>query len=447
MKFVTTNSKPKITIVGLGYVGLPLSLALARSKKYEVVGYDIDVRKLEILKSGKNPLKDESATFLDGFIKDVTYTTPNEIDIIKNSKFFIITVPTPVNEDFEPDYSCVTGAGEAIAPYIAKGSYVILESTVNPGTCDEILAPVLEKGSGLKVGKDFSLSHCPERINPGDSNWSVLNIPRNVGSENPKDNKVVADFYRSFIDAHINEVSSLKVAEATKIVENSFRDVNIAFVNELAMSFDKLGIDVLEVIKGSSNKPFGFMPHFPGAGVGGHCIPVDPYYLIKRAALNGFDHKFLKMAREINNGMPEYTVKLLENGVKEAFGDKDLKDVKVGVLGLSYKANIGDVRESPAVHVYGILKEKGHPVKYFDPYISSYKDLESAESLEDLLVWADALVLVTVHKEFNALLGVLKEHSNVRVLVDGRNAFKASDFPDSLVYRGIGTNGNAGLFE
>jgi len=443
---MTTNSKPKVTVIGLGYVGLPLVLALARSRKYDVHGYDIDDAKLDSLKEGINPLKDESATFLDGFIKDVTYFGSDEIDNLKNTKFFLITVPTPIKDDNEPDYSCVTSAGEAIAPYIEKGSYVVLESTVNPGTCDEILTPVLEKGSGLKVGKDFSLSHCPERINPGDTKWNILNIPRNVGSCSEEDNKVVADFYRSFLEGAVNEVSSLKFAEATKIVENTFRDVNIAFVNELAMSFDKLGIDVLEVIKGSSNKPFGFLPHFPGAGVGGHCIPVDPYFLIKRAALNGFDHKFLKTAREINNGMPAYTVKLLENGVGEAFDSKDSKSINVGVLGLSYKANIGDVRESPAIEIYNLLEKEGHPVKYFDPHIDSYKDMNSVESLEALLGWADALILVTMHREFNVLPGVLAEHPNVKVLVDGRNAFKASDFSNSLVYRGIGTNKDVDLF-
>ncbi len=443
---MTTNSKPKVTVIGLGYVGLPVVLALARSRKYDVCGYDIDVTKLDSLKKGINPLKDESATFLDGFIKDVTYFGPEEIENLIGTKFFLITVPTPVKDDHEPDYSCVISAGEAIAPYIKKGSYVILESTVNPGTCDEILAPVLEKISGLKVGDDFSLSHCPERINPGDPRWNVLNIPRNVGSCKEKDNKVVADFYRSFLEGPVNEVSSLKVAEATKIVENTFRDVNIAFVNELAMSFDKLGIDVLEVIKGSSNKPFGFLPHFPGAGVGGHCIPVDPYFLIKRAALNGFDHRFLKTAREINNGMPDYTVKLLENGVEEAFNSKNSKSIKVGVLGLSYKANIGDVRESPAIKICALLEEGGHPVKYFDPYIDNYKNLDSAGSIEDLLEWADALVLVTMHREFNGLPGVLNEHTNVKVFVDGRNAFKSSDFSESLVYRGIGTNNNVNLF-
>ncbi len=435
------NSKPKVTVVGLGYVGLPLALAIARSRKYEVFGYDIDEKKLQTLRDGENPLKDESVSFLNGFIGDVDYAGPDEIDKIDESDFFIIAVPNPVTENYEPDYSHIISASAAVAPYMKEGCCVIIETTVNPGTCEEVVAPVLEEGSDLKMGEDFVLTHCPERINPGDPKWNVLNIPRNIGSSTKEGNREAADFYRSIIDAPVYEVSSLKVAEATKIVENTFRDINIAFVNELAMSFDKFGINVLEVIKGSSNKPFGFLPHYPGAGVGGHCIPVDPYFLIKRAKLNGFDHRFLRMAREINNGMPSYTVEVFENGVGEAFGDLGSEGIKVGVLGLSYKPDVGDLRESPAIKIYSLLEGREEcEVKFFDPYVEDFKGMNSASSLDSLVEWADALVLVTMHKEFNILPALLKKYSNVKFLVDGRNAFTPSDFSDSLVYRGIGTN-------
>jgi len=296
----------KVAVIGLGYVGLPATVAISKTNLYEVIGFDVDKNKINKIKSGINPVEDKDVSL---YLRDNKLNVSSLEEKLADNDVFIICVPTPVDEDYEPNYSIVEKAVALVSKYVKKGNHIVLESTVNPGTCEERLIPIIEKISGLKVGKDINLAHCPERINPGDPRWTVYNINRNIGSINKKFNKEIADFYRSFvIDAKVNEVNCLKVAEATKIVENTFRDINIAYVNELAMSFDAMGIDLKETIEAASNKPFAFMPHWPGCGVGGHCIAVDPYYLIKRAALSGFDHRFLKIAREINNGMPQYTV-------------------------------------------------------------------------------------------------------------------------------------------
>lgn len=430
--------KQKVSVIGLGYVGLPLALALSKSGKYSVYGFDKDLSKIKSLIKGINPLKDDKSKFLDQHIKKVNYVDPKNISTLKSSRFFIITVPTPVSNLYEPDYSYVINACESIAPLLEKNCYVILESTVNPGTCDEIVVPTLEKISGLKAGKDFEVSHCPERVNPGDVKWNVTNIPRNVGSLTDKGNKQVAKFYRSFIKAPINEVSSLKIAEATKIVENTFRDINIAFVNELAMSFDMMGIDILEVIKGASNKPFSFLAHYPGCGVGGHCIPVDPYYLIRNAEIKGFDHKFLKLARKINNEMPKYSIKLLKEKIKETdLTGKKRENIKIGLLGLSYKADVGDIRESPAIKIYELLN-KNFKCKFFDPYIPKYSNFKSTKTLKELLDWSDALLLATAHEEFKKLPRQVKKNKNIKVFIDGRNYFKKEEFLSKIVYKGIG---------
>ena len=299
----------KLGVIGLGYVGFPLACAIARRKKYETVGIDLDVNKINLIKKKQSPVEDERAK---QDIKTVNITVSTETKILQDSDFFLVCVPTPINYEFLPDLSPVKNACSDLAPYIKKGNIVVIESTINPGVCDEIIIPLLEQKTGMIAGKDFDVAHCPERINPGDSKWNVYNIPRNVGATTKEACKRVANFYRDILDTKtINEMDTLREAEATKIIENTFRDINIAYVNELAKSFDVLGIDLIKVINGASNKPFAFMAHYPGCGVGGHCIPVDPYYLIKRASQSGFDHKFLRNAREINNSMPKYTVELL----------------------------------------------------------------------------------------------------------------------------------------
>ncbi len=419
----------KVSVIGLGYVGLPLALAIERSKKYKVIGFDISEEQVRKINSKECPVTDDVA---EKDLKELNlYATTNSKDLM-NTDIYMICVPTPVLEDYTPDYSYVISAGKTVSKYLKKGSTVILESTVNPGTCEEVLIPVLEKGSKLKAGKDFNVAMCPERINPGDPKWNVYNIARNIGSLSKT--KEVADFYRSFLNAEINEVSSIKVAEATKIVENAFRDINFAYVNELAKSFDTMGIDLVETLKGASNKPFSFMVHWPSRGIGGHCIPVDPYYLIKRAAESGFDHKFLKIAREVNNSMPEYTVSRLEEALDEK--KESIKDIKVGLLGLSYKSNVADLRESPSLKILDILKDMGVDVVSYDPYIP---DMSDVDKLDEVLDSVDAIILGTYHDIFGDLTKEILKRKNIKVVVDGMNKLNKEEIKrKGVVYRGIG---------
>ncbi len=421
----------KVSIIGLGYVGLPLALAIEKSKKYDVVGFDISKKQIEKIKKKECPITDDIA---EKDLKELDLHATTDQKEIEGSDYYIICVPTPVLDDYTPDYTPVISAGETIAKYLEKGQTVVLESTVNPGTCEEILQPILEEGSGLEAGKDFNIAMCPERINPGDPKWNVYNIPRNLGSLIPEKTKEVADFYRSFLDAEVNEVSSLKIAEATKIVENAFRDINIAYVNELAKSFDAMGIDLIETLKGSSNKPFSFMAHWPGRGVGGHCIAVDPYYLIKRAAESGFDHKLLKMAREVNNGMPEYTVERLQDALNEV--KLPINGTKIALLGLSYKEDIADLRESPCLEIQEILEKMGADLLVYDPFVP---DMSNVKSLEEALDNCEGVVVATAHKSFGDLTKEISKRKNIKVVVDGMNKLEGEILEkNNKIYRGIG---------
>ena len=420
----------KVAVVGLGYVGLPTLVAIAKTKLYETVGFDLNKKKIDDIKKGINPIGDKEVTL---YFRDNKLNVSLDEVVLKDSNVFIICVPTPIDDNYEPDYGLVESAIHLVSKNIKKGCHIVLESTVNPGTCEERLIPIIESLTKYKVGKDINLAHCPERINPGDPRWNVYNINRNIGSINKKFNKQIAEFYRTFItDAKVNEVSSLKVAEATKIVENTFRDINIAYVNELAMSFDAMGIDLKETIEASSNKPFAFMAHWPGCGVGGHCIAVDPYYLIKRAALSGFDHRFLKIARDINNGMPQYTVDKLIKEMKKL--GMSLKKTKVVLLGLTYKANVADIRESPSIRIKEILESLDIPTETYDPYIKG-----KYNCLEDAIDGVKAIIIGTGHQEFINSLPVILLNSNIKVVIDGKNCLDKDQIKKmGIVYKGIG---------
>lgn len=420
----------KVAVIGLGYVGLPTYVALLKSGKYEVVGYTRSQKKVDDMNRGISPIEDEGVV---EFLKKHKVHTTNRQKDLKNCDVFIVCVPTPVKDDYVPDYEPVISATQLVSPFMKKGGHYVLESTVNPGTCEEIIAPILEKETGLKAGRDFNIAHCPERINPGDLKWNIYNINRNIGSISKKLNKEIAAFYRTFItEGMINEVNSLKVAEATKIIENTFRDINIAYVNELAQSFDIMGIDLNETIKASSNKQFAFMPHWPGCGVGGHCIAVDPYYLIRRASLDGFNHQFLKYAREINNSMPAYTIQRLLLSLNDVA--LPLKGTRVALLGLSYKPNIGDLRESPSLIIEKELKKLGALVSVYDPYV-----LRAEKNLHTAIKNAQAIVVATAHREIKEQLLKLLPKTKVRVIVDGRNCLdKDKIIKLGIVYRGIG---------
>ncbi|MDP3957237.1 MAG: nucleotide sugar dehydrogenase [bacterium] len=419
-----------VAVVGLGYVGLPLAVR-AKERGYRVIGFDTDKKKIALLKQGKSPIKD---AFLEKHLPKHRFDAVSDPQKLKSADVFLICVPTPVDKMYYPDLTPVISAATLIAASAKKGALVVLESTVNPGVSEEIVKPIFEK-AGFTVGKDIYLAHCPERINPGDPKWNVTNIPRVVGSFDATGLQLAYDFYTSIVDSQIRKMKSIREAEAVKIVENSFRDINIAFVNELARSFAVLDIDVKDVIEGAATKPFAFMAHYPSCGVGGHCIPVDPYYLIERAKQSGFDHRFLKIAREINNSMPAYAVELLQDALNTV--KLPLNGTRIGVLGLAYKANVDDLRESPAFKVIEHLKKHQAKIETFDPYV---KDRSTVKSLEALLKKSQALILVTDHKEFKTSLtpAQLKKYG-IRVIIDGKNCLDKQAFIKAgIIYSGIG---------
>lgn len=424
-------SKPKVVaVIGLGYVGLPLALR-ASERGYMTIGFDTSEKKIALLKKGISPIEDP---FLKENVGRYSIEATSDAKALKKADIFLICVPTPVDDSYYPDLTPVKNAAELVATHAKKGALVVLESTVNPGVSEEVVKPIFEARKKM-VGCDVYLAHCPERINPGDAKWNVTNIPRVVGSFDAEGLALALDFYQSIVDAEIRPMKSIREAEAVKIVENSFRDINIAFVNELARSFDVLGIDTKDVIDGAATKPFAFMAHYPSCGVGGHCIPVDPYYLIERAKQSGFDHRFLKIAREINNSMPEYAVELMQDALNEE--KLPLHGTTVGVLGVAYKANIDDLRESPALKIIESLKRHKAKVITYDPHVPTHS---TEKTLAVFLKKADAIILATDHKEFKEKVtpALLKENG-VKVFIDGKNAFAKADFTKVGVhYHGIG---------
>ncbi len=426
----TTTSRETVAVIGLGYVGLPLALR-ASERGYQVIGLDTSEKKIALLRERRSPIPDEK---LIEQVIQFDFTPTTDPSVLKQADIILICVPTPVDEMYYPDLAPVRDAATMAATNLKQGALVVLESTVNPGVSEEVIQPILEQ-AGHKLGADVFLAHCPERINPGDPKWNVSNIPRVVGATDEQGLERALTFYRSIVDGEIRPMKSIREAEAVKIVENSFRDINIAFVNELARSFDVLGIDTKDVIEGAATKPFSFMPHFPSCGVGGHCIPVDPYYLIERAKQSGFDHRFLKIAREINNQMPLYTVELLQDALNEK--KKALNGTTVGVLGLAYKANIDDLRESPALRISKALEEHKATVITYDPHVlerSTEKDLET------FLQKADCVILATDHRDFKTALtpALLTKHA-IDVIIDGKNCLdKAAFLEAGLLYKGIG---------
>ena len=419
--------KNNVSIIGLGHVGLTLSVLVSK-RGYKVSGVDVDENKVKLINSGKSPIKDKY--ILDNIKYKINATT--DFSVVSHSKFIIVCVQTPIQKNNTPDLKPLKYALNSISKYLNNKQIVIIESTVAPRTCREIAKPILEQ-SGFKIGKDIYLAHCPERIDPGNEKWTIEKIPRVIGALSIKGLKKATIFYESIIDAPIIKLSSIEAAEATKIVENTFRDINIAFVNELAKSFDKLAIDVLEVIEGASTKPFAFMPHYPGCGVGGHCISIDPYYLIEKAKSKGFEHRFLELARSINKSMPEYTIQRIIEGLNEV--GRCIKDTKISVLGISYKPNIDDIRESPSIEIISKLKNMGAKLKIYDPYI---KELSTVKNLEDAIC-SECIVLITAHNEFIKMNVKKLKKSGVKIIIDGRNCLNKDKIRNNgIIYKGIG---------
>jgi len=396
----------KIAVVGLGYVGLPLSLQFARAG-VNVLGLDVDTQKVEALNAGKSYIKHIEPAEIAKEVNAGSFKASVDFSRVKEAEAVIICVPTPLNKNREPDISYIVETGKSVAPHMAKGCLVVLESTTYPGTTDEDLREVLEAGSGMKAGKDFHLAFSPEREDPGNPDSKVALIPKVVGGYSPECLKKAVDLYGKAIKTII-PVSSCRAAEATKLLENTFRSVNIALVNELKIVYEAMDIDVWEVINSAKTKPFGFMPFYPGPGLGGHCIPIDPFYLTWKAREYGQHTRFIELAGEINTSMPEYVV----NRVAEALNSrrKALNGSSVLVLGIAYKANVDDDRESPSYVLMDLLKKRGAEVSYYDPYIpvirpsrehSHWAGTRSVSWTKEALRKYDVVLISTNHEAVN----------------------------------------------
>jgi UDP-N-acetyl-D-glucosamine dehydrogenase len=355
----------KISIVGLGYVGLPLAIQFARVQ-VEVLGLDVDVAKVDLINRGQSYIKHVARETIAQVVQAKKLSASTDFSRIKEVEAVIICVPTPLSKNREPDISFILETGRAIAPYLAKGALVVLESTTYPTTTDTDLRAVLEEGSGMKAGADFHLAFSPEREDPANEQSKVKLIPKVVGGYTPGCLERAVALYGKAIDT-IVPVSSCRVAEATKLLENIFRSVNIALVNELKLVYAAMGIDIWEVIAAAKTKPFGFMPFYPGPGLGGHCIPIDPFYLTWKAREYGQHTRFIELAGEINTRMPEHVVHRVSDALNSR--RKALNGSKILVLGLAYKPNVDDERESPSYALMDLLIERGAAVEYYDPYV------------------------------------------------------------------------------
>jgi UDP-N-acetyl-D-glucosamine dehydrogenase len=395
-----------IAIVGLGYVGLPLSLQFARSGA-RVIGLDIDPEKVELCNKGQSYIKHIHSETIADMRKQSQFEASTDFSRLRDTSAVIICVPTPLNKNREPDLSFVINTGRMIAPHLQRGMLVVLESTTYPGTTDTDLREVLEMDSGLKAGVDFHLAFSPEREDPGNPNSVVATIPKVVGGYTPACLEKAKALYGIAIKTLV-PVSSCRAAEATKLLENIFRGVNIALVNELKTVYSAMDIDIWEVIEAAKTKPFGFMPFYPGPGLGGHCIPIDPFYLTWKAREYGKNTRFIELAGEVNTSMPDYVV----NRVAEALNDhgKAVKGSRILIVGLAYKANVDDMRESPTFILLDLLKKRGADLAYYDPYIplikptrehAHWSGLESARWDRQTISGYDAVLISTAHKDVN----------------------------------------------
>lgn len=418
-----SKKEARIGIVGLGYVGLPLVKTFL-NKGFGVLGFDIDEKKVEMLNQAKSYIKHFTAEELKIFLEKKKFQATTDFGLLARADVIIICVPTPLDSHKNPDLSYVLTTTEVISKHLRKGQLVVLESTTYPGTTEEEMIPLLEAG-GLKVGEDFFLAYSPERENPGDKVYTTEKIPKVVGGVTPRCKRVAKNLYDQIVVKTI-PVSSPKVAEATKLMENIFRSVNIAMVNEMKMIFDRMGIDIWEVVEAASTKPFGFMTFLPGPGYGGHCIPVDPYYLAWKAKEVDHPTKFIELAGEINTFMPYYVVtKTIEALNKKG---KSAQGARILILGIAYKEDIDDQRESPALKIISLLQKKGAKVSYNDPYVpQSYGhrdypglELKSVALTEKMLKKFDAVIIATAHSDYD--FEWIAENSSL--IIDTRNAIK-----------------------
>ncbi len=415
-----------VSIVGLGYVGLPLALAFAQ-EGFKVVGIDIDSKRVESINQGKSYITDVSDEELSHVVSKGRLVAYTNYDVLEHVDAIIIAVPTPLSKTRDPDLTFILNAIEELKGRLRKGHIVVLESTTYPGTTEEIVKPELE-ASGLLAGRDFFLAFSPERINPGDKRFGLRNTPKVIGGVDRNSTEISAYLYKQIVE-QVFVVSDAKTAEMTKLLENTFRAVNIALVNEVAIMCKLLGIDVWEVIEAASTKPFGFMKFTPGPGIGGHCIPVDPIYLSWKMKMLNYNARMIEVASEINTNMPRYVVSLAQDILNER--ERSVKNSRILILGVAYKKDVGDVRESPALDVMHLLMEKGALVSYHDPYVPKLflrgTTMKSVELTPDLLEEQDLVILTTDH----SCLDLEFIHKHARIILDTKNAFR--NFKDKVV--------------
>jgi UDP-N-acetyl-D-glucosamine dehydrogenase len=415
------NKQARIGIIGLGYVGLPLAVEFAKAG-FEVTGFDVDVTKVDSINHGHSYIGDVSSEDVSCTVKAGKLKATDDMSKLHDMDAIDICVPTPLRKTRDPDLSYVVLAVDAVRARLKPGQLVILESTTYPGTTDEVVQPALEEG-GLKAGKDFYLAFSPERVDPGNERYTTKTIPKVVGGVNEISTELARDLYGSIIST-IVPVSSTQVAEMVKLLENTFRAVNIGLVNEIALMSHRMNIDVWEVIEAAATKPFGFMPFFPGPGLGGHCIPIDPFYLSWKARQNGFECRFIELAGHVNGSMPAYVVERIGEALNSQ--KKAINGSRVHIFGVAYKKDVSDMRESPALDVLELLHRRGAILSYTDPHVPtldhgdlSLKTVPEAEADKGI----DCAVVCTNHTVFN--YAVMPK--NFPLVVDTRNALKNAD--------------------
>ncbi len=417
--------KAKIGIIGMGYVGIPLGLEFTK-KGFHVTGFDKDKDRVKEINAGKQVMKHISSEAMKNFVKNKGSAT-TEFSRVSAMDCLIICVPTPLDEHEQPDMSYVEGASGGISNNLKKGQLVVLESTTYPGTTREVVKPILEK-SKLKAGRDFFLAYSPEREDPGNKKFSVSKIPKVMGGLTANCLKVTSILYKNIV-AKTVEVSSMETAEATKLMENIFRAVNIAMVNELKLVLDRMGVNIWEVIDAAKTKPFGFMPFYPGPGMGGHCIPIDPFYLSWKAKEYNTEAKFIELAGEVNRKMTEN----ITHRIARALNDNKMsvKDSKIMIVGVAYKKDIDDIRESPALRIMDVLKYKGAKICYHDPYVKRVDALRNTELTKENIEKQDAVVITTDHT--NVDYDLMAKHA--KLIVDTRNRMATVKNPKANIIR------------
>ena len=411
-------------VVGLGYVGLPLAVEKAKAG-FKTIGFDVQEAKVKMVNEGHNYIGDVVDSELKDLVAKGMLSATSEFSFIKDVDFIAICVPTPLDTHQQPDISYVRDSAIAISKYLTKGTMVVLESTTYPGTTEELIKPILESGSGLKCGEDFYLGFSPERVDPGNLIYKTKNTPKVVGAIGEDARQVIATMYRAVLQSDIHEVSSPAVAEMEKILENTYRNINIGLVNELAQLCHKMGISIWEVIDAAKTKPYGFQAFYPGPGLGGHCIPLDPYYLSWKAREYGFHTSMIEASMMINDKMPEYTIERASDILNRH--KKSLNGAKVLQLGVAYKQDIDDYRESPALVVRELLNAEGCEVDYFDPYVRQYRykghEYSSIDSISPEIVKKYDLVIVTAGHTKNVDYQMVAD--NAKAVFDTKNVMKA----------------------